>query len=156
VDFVGICGPSGLAEEYHKADLVVLPSFADCLPSVITEAFLCGTPVVAGGVCGVPEQIGSYGLVVPPGDSAALATAMETIFVDRHRYQGLAGEMRAYAENKYDPEAMVAGHLALYRDLLAGRSFLAKRPAAWRDFAVRAAVNIYWGQFPRRLVGRIG
>lgn len=145
VDFVGIRGPSELAEEYHKADLIVLPTFAECLPSVITEAFLCGTPVVAGGVCGVPEQIGPYGLVVPPGDSAALATAMETIFVDRHRYQALAGEMRAYAENKYNPEAMVAGHLALYRDLLAGRTFPAKRPAAWMDFAVRAAVNIYWG-----------
>ena len=112
VDFVGICGPSELAEEYHKADLLVLPSFADCLPSVVTEALLCGTPVVAGGVCGVPEQIGPYGLTVPPGDSIALATAIEKVLVDRERYQSLAGEMRAYAESKYNPEAMIAGHLA--------------------------------------------
>ncbi len=75
---MGIRGPSELAEEYHLADLLVLPSFADCLPSVVTEAFLCGTPVVAGAVCGVPEQIGPYGLTVPPGDSVALANAMET------------------------------------------------------------------------------
>ena len=48
-------------------------------------------------------------------------------------------------QSKFNPEAMVAGHLALYRDLLAGGAFPAKRPAAWMDFAVRAAVNIYWG-----------
>ena len=87
VEFVGIRGPSELAEEYHQADLLVLPSFADCLPSVVTEAFLCGTPVVAGGVCGVPEQVGPYGLAVPPGDSVALANAMETILADRPRWQ---------------------------------------------------------------------
>ena len=144
VDFVGICGPSELVEEYHKADLLVLPSFADCLPSVITEAFLCGTPVVAGGVCGVPEQIGSYGLTVPPGDSAALAAAIETIFVNRHRYQAIAAEIRAYAENKYSPEAMVAGHLALYRDLTSGSALSAKRPITRMDIAVRTAVDMYW------------
>ena len=91
VEFVGIRGPSELAEEYHRADLLVLPSFADCLPSVVTEAFLCGTPVVAGGVCGVPEQIGPYGLTVPPGDPVALASAMETVLADRPRWQRHGG-----------------------------------------------------------------
>ena len=122
VEFVGIRGPNELAEEYHQADLLVLPSFADCLPSVITEAFLCGTPVVAGGVCGVPEQIGPYGLTVPPGDPVALASAMETVLADRPRWQGLAGEIRAYAEQRFKPETMVARHLALYRDLIEGRT----------------------------------
>jgi glycosyltransferase involved in cell wall biosynthesis len=144
VDFVGICGPSELAEEYYKADLVVLPSFADCLPSVITEALLCGTPVVAGGVCGVPEQIGSWGLTVSPGDAIALSTAMEIVLDDRQRYQALAGEMRAYAESKYSPESMVAGHLALYRELLARETFLSKQQAPWLDFVVRGAAKMYW------------
>src|SRR6266545_5528907 len=98
VEFVGIRGPGELAEEYHQADLLVLPSFADCLPSVVTEAFLCGTPVVAGGVCGVPEQVGPYGLAVPPGDSVVLAKAMEAILADRPRWQRMAADMRAYAE----------------------------------------------------------
>src|SRR5262249_57303445 len=67
VDFVGIRGPRELAEEYHQAALLVLPSFAECLPSVVTEAFLCGTPVVAGAVGGVPEQVGPYGVAIAPG-----------------------------------------------------------------------------------------
>lgn len=144
VEFVGIRGPGELAEEYHQADLLVLPSFAECLPSVVTEALLCGTPVVAGGVCGVPEQIGPYGLAVPPGDSGALATAMETVLADRRRWQGLAAEMRAYAERTFKPETMVARHLALYRDLISGRAAPARRRAAWIDPAMRVAVEVYW------------
>ena len=144
VEFVGILDPGELAEEYHQADLVVLPSFADCLPSVVTEAFLCGTPVVAGGVCGVPEQIGPYGLAVPPGDSGALASAMETILADRPRWQGRAAEIRAYAEHTFKPETMVARHLALYRELMEGRAAAAPRRAAWIDPAIRLAVEVYW------------
>jgi glycosyltransferase involved in cell wall biosynthesis len=144
VEFVGIRGPGELAEEYQRADLLVLPSFADCLPSVITEAFLCGIPVVAGGVCGVPEQIGPYGLTVPPGDSVALAGAMETILADRPRWQGMAAELRAYAEQRFKPEAMVASHLALYRDMIGGRTVPPRRRAAWVDPVVRLAVEVYW------------
>ncbi len=144
VEFVGIRGPGELAEEYHQADLLVLPSFAECLPSVVTEAFLCGTPVVAGGVCGVPEQIGSYGLAVPPGDSVALANAIEMILADRPRWQAMAAQMRAYAEHTFKPETMVARHLALYRDMVEGRVAPARRRAAWIDPLVRLAVRVYW------------
>jgi glycosyltransferase involved in cell wall biosynthesis len=144
VEFVGILDPRELAEEYHHADLLVLPSFADCLPSVVTEALLCGTPVVAGGVCGVPEQIGPYGRVVPPGDSAALADAMDTVLADRPRWRGMGAEMRAYAEHTFKPETMVARHLALYRDMIEGRAATARRRAAWIDPAMRLAVEVYW------------
>jgi glycosyltransferase involved in cell wall biosynthesis len=98
---------------------------------------------VAGGVCGVPEQIGPYGLAVPPGDSVALADAMETILADRERWQGLAAEIRAYAEHTFKPETMVARHLALYRDMVEGRAASVRRRAAWIDPAMRLAVEVY-------------
>ena len=66
VEFVGILGPAELAEEYQRADVLVLPSLAECLPSVVTEALLSGTPVVASAVGGIPEQVGEYGRVIPP------------------------------------------------------------------------------------------
>jgi glycosyltransferase involved in cell wall biosynthesis len=144
VEFVGIRGPGELAEEYRQADLLVLPSFADCLPSVVTEALLCGTPVVAGAVCGVPEQVGPYGKAVPPGNAVVLAEAMESIFAERPRWQALAGEMRAYAENKFRPATMVAAHLALYRDILEGKTATARRRSAWKDVLVRLAIRAYW------------
>jgi len=144
VAFVGFRGPSDLAEEYHQADLVVLPSLAECLPSVVTEAFLCGTPVVASAVCGVPEQVGPYGAAVPPGDSVALANAMEGILADRKRWQRMAPQIRAYAEHTFKPETMVASHLALYRDMIDGRAASAKRRPNWRDPMVRLAIEVYW------------
>ena len=133
VEFVGIRGPRELAEEYHQADLLVLPSFAECLPSVVTEALLCGTPVVAGGVGGVPEQIGPYGLAVPPGDSRALASAMETILADRPRWHGMAAAMRGMRSRPSSRRRWSPGHLALYRDLIEGRAVPAKRRATWMD-----------------------
>src|SRR5262249_52570814 len=144
VDFVGIRGPSELAEEYHRADLLALPSFADCLPSVVTEAFLCGTPVVASAVCGVPEQIGPYGLAVAPGDSTALAYAMETILADRPRWQAMAAKIRAYAAHTFKPETMVARHLALYRDLVGRRTLPVRRPPDWIAPVMRLAIEVYW------------
>lgn len=146
VEFVGILGPTELAREYFDADLLVLPSFADCLPSVVTEALLCGTPVVAGGVCGVPEQLDKYGHAIPPGNVPALVDAIESMIRDQPRYQALATEMRSYAEKKYNPTAMVEGHLALYRQLIAESPRQTRRKAFWIDPAVRLGISAYWGR----------
>jgi teichuronic acid biosynthesis glycosyltransferase TuaC len=48
-------------------------------PNVVIEALACGTPVVASHVGGIPDMVPSadYGILVPPGDEDALATALE-------------------------------------------------------------------------------
>jgi glycosyltransferase involved in cell wall biosynthesis len=142
IDFVGMRSPSQLVDEYRGADVLVLPSFADCLPSVVTESLLCGTPVVAGAVCGVPEQVGKYGRLVQPGDTVALSEAIDSVLADAKRFRAMAHDMRAYAEAKYNPQQMVSAHLALYRQLV-GHAPLTRQNSTL-DRALRVAANAYW------------
>ena len=65
-------------EHLQVARCLVLPSFAEGLPIVITEAFACARPVIATFVGGVPELVepGRSGWLVPAGSSRQLADAM--------------------------------------------------------------------------------
>jgi glycosyltransferase involved in cell wall biosynthesis len=88
-----------LAETYGAADLVVLPSRAEPYGMVITEGLAHGLPVVATAVDGVPEAVGRTpdgelpGLLVPPGDAVALASALRAWLTEpelRHRLRAAA------------------------------------------------------------------
>lgn len=82
VAFPGSLEGEELAAAYASADLLVLPSFQETYGMVVTEALSRGVPVVATRVGGVPEALGRDsrgerpGLLVPPGDHAALAGAL--------------------------------------------------------------------------------
>jgi glycosyltransferase involved in cell wall biosynthesis len=66
-----------LARHYQTARCLVLPSWAEGLPCVVVEALLCGCPVVATAVGGIPELVDEQvGKLVRPRDPAALATAI--------------------------------------------------------------------------------
>lgn len=76
-------GPlADLDEQYTRADLLVHPTRSDAYAMVVTEALARGVPVVASDVGGVPLALGLAedgrrpGLLVPPGDSDALAGAL--------------------------------------------------------------------------------
>lgn len=66
---------------YQVMDFLVLPSFTEGLPNVVLEAFAHKKAVVATDVGGVPELVrnGENGLIVPSGNSEALAGAIKTM-----------------------------------------------------------------------------
>jgi glycosyltransferase involved in cell wall biosynthesis len=67
-----------------RARLLVLPSYYEAYPTVILEALACGTPFVASNIGGIPDIAGESdgGLVVEPGNPAALGAAIETLLTD--------------------------------------------------------------------------
>jgi glycosyltransferase involved in cell wall biosynthesis len=117
VNFAGQKNPEELCRLYNSSDLLVLPSSGEALPSVITEAMLCGTPIVATDVGGIREQLAGFGIVVPPNNPKELALAIGTVLNHYHRFEGQARPMTDYARRTFSVDAMVDRHIDLYRQL---------------------------------------
>lgn len=105
VTLLGVRTQEEVKRELHEADLFVLASIfdsvgaSDILPTVITEAMACRLPVVSTTVTGIPEMVAhdETGLLVEPGDEAAMAAAITELARDpeRRRRMGEAGRKRA-------------------------------------------------------------
>ncbi len=104
VRLVGPRTAGRLDAAYAAADLLVLPSRGETYGMVVTEALARGIPVLVTAVGGLPEALGRApdgsvpGLLVPPGDVAALAGALHRWLTDaglRHRLRRSALDRRA-------------------------------------------------------------
>jgi alpha-maltose-1-phosphate synthase len=99
----------------------VCPSVYEPLGIVNLEAMACSTAVVASRTGGIPEVVddGVTGLLVPSGDPASLAEALNVLLRDPGRAEamGLAGRERAVTEFSWDTVA--AQTAALYQELTA-------------------------------------
>ncbi len=79
-----------------EADVFVMSSRQEGLGTSVLEAMALGTPVASTGAGGLPEMLGrGAGLVVPPGDSAALAEAVARILEDPKLRTNLVERARA-------------------------------------------------------------
>jgi glycosyltransferase involved in cell wall biosynthesis len=95
-----------VVELFAAADATVLSSSWENFPHTVVEALAVGTPVVAMEAGGISEIVrdGVNGLLVPAGDTAALADALRRYFADaalRERLRGAAaGSVAEYAPNR--------------------------------------------------------
>lgn len=100
--------------------LFVMPSTEEGLGTAVLDALLFGLPVVGTSAGGIPEVIvdGETGLVVPPGDPDALATAMIRMLSrpDEAAEYGRRGRERVLRE--FSVASMVEGTLRVYREVL--------------------------------------
>ncbi|MDD2769707.1 MAG: glycosyltransferase [Methylococcus sp.] len=105
-------------------DLVVHPALREGLGISLLQAASAGVPIVASRAGGIPEAVrdGFNGLLVPPGDTAALANAIGRLLdaPDLARQMGRHG--RELIDREFSVDGMVEGNLAVYRELLAERS----------------------------------
>jgi glycosyltransferase involved in cell wall biosynthesis len=100
VTFAGPLTGRALDARYADADLLVLPSRAEPYGMVVTEALARAVPVVASDVGGVPEALGHTaggvrpGLLVPPADPGALASALRRWLTEPGLRASLRGAAR--------------------------------------------------------------
>jgi glycosyltransferase involved in cell wall biosynthesis len=104
-------------------DVFVLASDMEGLPVAFMEARALGLPVVTTAVGGLPDHIrhGADGLLVPPGDSEALAAAIATVASDSTLRSRLASQS-AEAAAAFDASRAVARIEAVYESALRRRS----------------------------------
>ena len=67
---------------YSMADVYVAPSLLEGLGITPIEAMACGTPAIVTSASSGPEEVGEAGLVLPPCDLEALATAIRRLLED--------------------------------------------------------------------------
>jgi glycosyltransferase involved in cell wall biosynthesis len=97
------------------ADLVVLPSLAFETQGMVTvEAMSCGTPAIASAVGWLPETLAAFpDHLVPPGDSAGLARAIDRFVGWRQHSPALGADSRRWVVNHLALEQSVSAVSAL-------------------------------------------
>ncbi|SMH44519.1 glycosyltransferase family 4 protein [Azospirillum agricola] len=110
VRFTGWLDQQGCRRELAAAQVLVQPSMFEGLPMSVLEAMAEGLTIVATPVGSVPDAIadGETGLLVPPGDTDALAAALARVIDDPTLRRNLSIGARSRWERQFD--------IAVYRE----------------------------------------
>jgi glycogen synthase len=109
-----------LAAAYREATVTVLPSEYEAFGLVLLESLAQGTPVIATRVGGIPEFIedGRSGLLVPPKDATALASALRQLWTDPALARRLGHHGRTETVPRYTWDHLVDRLDAIYGEVL--------------------------------------
>jgi glycosyltransferase involved in cell wall biosynthesis len=122
VRFLGQLGRENLGRAMHEAEVFVVPSVPaasgdqDGVPIVLLDAMAAGCTIVGSRLAGIDEVVedGRSGVLVPPGDAAALAEAIDTVLSDETMRSALGRAASLRAED-YDVDAVGAQFVELIR-----------------------------------------
>jgi glycosyltransferase involved in cell wall biosynthesis len=116
VEFPGQIGPERMRELLGETAIACLASWGEGMPGSLMEAMASGVAVVATDVRGTNELVvdGESGLLVPPFDPPALATALATVLEDPALRARLAAGARARMDECYSLDAMLDAKERLY------------------------------------------
>ncbi len=120
VDLAGFMRPEEIAKEFESAAILVLPSYMETSPNVVSEAMVAGVPVIASNVGGIPSLIedGKTGLLVKPGDPVALADKIKNLFQNPEARRRLGDNAKHIARKKHGPEIIARETYKIYETVL--------------------------------------
>jgi glycosyltransferase involved in cell wall biosynthesis len=120
---------TGQVHDVHRyvraADVFVLPSRREGLPVALMEAMSSALPCVASRLPGATDTLiedGVSGLLVPPGDVAAFASAVTTLLADPARASAMGTAARQVILDRFANEKIAGRWLKSYETVLADQS----------------------------------
>jgi glycosyltransferase involved in cell wall biosynthesis len=117
---VTFAGRVDAVEDWLRAsDVFAFPSVFEALGLSLIEAAACGLPAVGARTGGIVDVIdeGRTGLLVPPGDAAALEAALLALAEDPERRRAMGAAARERVLARFDVRDSVARYAALFREL---------------------------------------
>lgn len=98
IEFVGAVSLNERIEFFEKADIFVLPTYAEAMPMSVIEAMAAGLPIVSTTVGGIPELVGEAeeGFLIEPANVEALAEKLAVLIENKE----LCVEMGKKAQEK--------------------------------------------------------
>lgn len=112
VVFTGFVAKPEIA--YRQGTIVVLSSLTEALPFTNLEAMLCGRPIVATNVGGVPEQVSGCGTVVEPRNPQALAEAILDLVSNPEKCVAFGAAAREKALSEFSLRQSSDAYLSSY------------------------------------------
>ena len=122
-EFVGAYdGAVGCSAFMRTLDVFVLPSFAEGTSKSVIEAMAHGLPIITTNVGGSPDLLTpDAGILIPPGDSAALADAMQRLALDPALRKRMGQAARDRYLKLFAPNAVLSMLVSTYARV-AGRN----------------------------------
>jgi len=118
VQFDGpLAGPS-LIQAYAQANVLILPSAHEALPSVISEALITGLPVIASDVGGIAGQLSGSGILIDPKSDDSLTSAFHELSKNYEDYAKGAVDRGNSIMNELNAEIWVRKHIQIYETAL--------------------------------------
>jgi len=123
IDVLGFLDQDAFTAELLGAKALVAPSLGgESFGMVLTRAFACATPVVASDIAGYRDVMTpEAGVLVPPGDPAALAGAVVALLEDEARRRTLGAAARELARERYSWDDIARRLVGIY-ELVTGRA----------------------------------
>lgn len=127
-EFVGSYdGTVGCSAFMRTLDVFVLPSFAEGTSKSVIEAMAHGLPIITTNVGGSPDLLTpDAGILIPPGDSAALAGAMQCLASDPALRKRMGEAARERYLKLFTPDAVLAMLVSTYSRLTGANGYEAR------------------------------
>lgn len=120
VEWLGRVSDQDAARRLRGATVFCAPALGgESFGLVVAEAMAAGTPVVASDIPGYRAALAGAGVLVPPGDAAALAASLQELLSDSERREELSAAGRQRAE-QLSLEALAERYVELYARVAAG------------------------------------